>query len=175
MIEVRFKEKLGLQKKHVRTRSGGFDNRWVEGSRTVRQESTSAVGETGFHGDEPMVASKTSGAMVSHSLRRARWPVANSQPTIRSRALPSMQLHRRAGAGRQSACNDAQHGARGAIQRSFVQEAQRAIHEPGKDAFDEDAAAGQEACQGPDRSPFAERNQGPEIAVCIGLQRLAAQ
>src|SRR5262249_30650549 len=44
-----------------------------------------------------------------------------------------------------------------------------------KQAFDENAATGEEARQSPHCAGFAERDQGAEVAVYIGLQWLAAQ
>src|SRR5262249_48596107 len=58
-----------------------------------------------------------------------------------------MQLRLRAGAMRQSAGEDGEHRARGAVDRPLVQEAQRAVHDLRKYALDEDAAAQQEAHQ----------------------------
>src|SRR6516162_6414165 len=86
-----------------------------------------------------------------------------------------MQLHLRAGAMRQSAGEDAEHRAWGAVERPLVQEAQRAVHDLRKYALDEDAAAKQETHQVADSGPFAERHQRAEIAICVRPQRLAAQ
>src|SRR5215471_8358274 len=86
-----------------------------------------------------------------------------------------MQLHLRAGAMRQSAGEDGEHRARGAVDRPLVQEAQRAVHDLRKYALDEDAAAQQEAHQVADGGPFAERHQRTEVAIGVRPQRLAAK
>src|SRR5262245_1850190 len=78
-----------------------------------------------------------------------------SRPGAGNARRLSMQLHWWAGAMRQGAGQDAQHGTHGAVERPLVHHAQRLVHDPGKQALDEDAAPEQEAHQVADRAPLA--------------------
>src|ERR1700688_3953844 len=92
-----------------------------------------------------------------------------------ARVTASVQLHDRLGSARDEARKRVEGHFGEAVEGELVHLVEREVHEAREIAFDSDVAADQGPHQIADGAVFSERDEGAEVAVAEGAERLARQ